>query len=64
MQGMRTTALRIRRLKRRLRLKDVADRAGVSVASLSAWERGDRTPKEANLKAWRKALAKLEKEGV
>lgn len=56
MEPMTIDNLRMRRLKRRLRLRDVAKAAGVSIASLSAWERGARKPKPEHLKKWKRAL--------
>ncbi|WP_158088822.1 helix-turn-helix transcriptional regulator [Thermoactinospora rubra] len=48
--------LYIERHRRRLRLREVADRMGVSGAALSAWERHVSAPRAQHLIAWAHAL--------
>ncbi|HUB47809.1 MAG TPA: helix-turn-helix transcriptional regulator [Acetobacteraceae bacterium] len=51
-----STHLRDARIKRGLSVAEVADRAGVSVASIYLWETGKTQPRDANLTAVCKAL--------
>ncbi|HTW69466.1 MAG TPA: helix-turn-helix transcriptional regulator [Acetobacteraceae bacterium] len=51
-----STHLRDARLKRGLSVAEVAERAGVSVASIYLWETGKTQPRDANLTAVCKAL--------
>lgn len=53
---MTKETLRARRRRKDLTLAQVARRVGVSIASVSAWERGERRPKDKHAKAWEKAL--------
>ena len=48
--------LRDARIQRGLSVAEVADRAGVSVASIYLWETGKTHPREANLSALCKVL--------
>lgn len=48
--------LRDARLRRGLSVGEVADRAGVSVASVYFWETGETKPRDANLTALCKVL--------
>jgi len=48
--------LRDARIKRGLSVAEVADRAGVSVASIYLWETGKTQPRDANLSAICKVL--------
>ena len=48
--------LRDARIKRGLSVAEVAERAGVSVASIYLWETGKTQPRDANLTAVCKAL--------
>lgn len=58
------TLRRRRRVLPNATLRDVAKIVGVTASIVSLWERGKRTPTPENLKAWRKALARLEKENL
>jgi transcriptional regulator with XRE-family HTH domain len=51
-----STHLRDARLKRGLSVAEVAENAGVSVASIYLWETGKTRPREVNLTALCKAL--------
>ena len=51
-----STHLRDARLKRGLSVAEVAERAGVSVASIYLWETGKTHPRDANLSALCKVL--------
>jgi len=58
--GMTNETMRLRlRAKRRklnLTLAQVARRVGVSIASVSAWERGERFPKVSHARVWVRAV--------
>ena len=51
-----STHLRDARIKRGLSVAEVAERAGVSVASIYLWETGKTQPRDANLTAVCKVL--------
>lgn len=50
-------ALRMKRLRLRLRLEDVARKVGVHKTAVSAWERGIRTPTDKHAERWEAVLA-------
>ena len=52
-----SNALRMKRLRLRLRLEDVARKIGVHKTAVSAWERGARVPTKEHVRAWKRALA-------
>lgn len=54
-------ALRLRRLEHEIKAQDVAEAIGVTPGTLSKWERGRVEPTPEQVRAWGKALRKMER---